>query len=78
MVERIGQARFFTNAPNTPRGLFRARTSVEPRIALVLGSGLGGFADDFEDAVGIPYQEIPGFRAFNGTRSCGTARDWQS
>jgi purine-nucleoside phosphorylase len=27
----------------------------------VLGSGLGGFADDFEEAVGIPYEEIPGF-----------------
>ena len=35
--------------------------SVEPRIAIVLGSGLGGFADDFEDAVRIPYEEIPGF-----------------
>jgi len=34
---------------------------VEPRIAIVLGSGLGGFADDFEDAVAVPYSEIPGF-----------------
>ena len=33
----------------------------EPRIAIVLGSGLGGFADDFEDAVRIPYDQIPGF-----------------
>jgi purine-nucleoside phosphorylase len=39
----------------------RARSSASSRIALVLGSGLGGFADDFADAVGIPYQEIPGF-----------------
>lgn len=39
----------------------RARTSLEPRVAIVLGSGLGGFADEFEDAVGIPYAEIPGF-----------------
>jgi purine-nucleoside phosphorylase len=39
----------------------RARTTEQPRVALVLGSGLGGFADDFEDAVAIPYQEIPGF-----------------
>ena len=29
-------------------------------VALVLGSGLGGFADDFEDSIAIPYQEIPG------------------
>ena len=41
--------------------VIRSRISVEPRIALVLGSGLGGFADDFEEAVGIPYEEIPGF-----------------
>jgi inosine guanosine and xanthosine phosphorylase family len=26
-----------------------------------LGSGLGGFADDFDEPVGIPYEEIPGF-----------------
>ncbi|HKG47747.1 MAG TPA: purine-nucleoside phosphorylase [Pyrinomonadaceae bacterium] len=41
--------------------VIRARISVEPRIAVVLGSGLGGFADDFEEAVSIPYEEIPGF-----------------
>ena len=41
--------------------VIRSRISVEPRIALVLGSGLGSFADDFEESVGIPYEEIPGF-----------------
>lgn len=41
--------------------IIRSRISVEPRIAIVLGSGLGGFADDFDDAVGIPYEDIPGF-----------------
>jgi purine-nucleoside phosphorylase len=35
---------------------------MEPRIAIVLGSGLGAFADEFDDAVGIPYPEIPGFK----------------
>jgi purine-nucleoside phosphorylase len=39
----------------------RARTNVGSRVALVLGSGLGGFADDFGDATAIPYQDIPGF-----------------
>ena len=29
--------------------------------AIVLGSGLGAFADDLQDAVRIPYEEIPGF-----------------
>lgn len=41
--------------------VIRSRTSETPRVAIVLGSGLGAFADDFEDAVGIPYEEIPGF-----------------
>ncbi|HEY6661173.1 MAG TPA: purine-nucleoside phosphorylase [Pyrinomonadaceae bacterium] len=41
--------------------IIRARINVDPRIAIVLGSGLGGFADDFEEAVAIPYEEIPGF-----------------
>jgi purine-nucleoside phosphorylase len=39
----------------------RARTSEDVRLALVLGSGLGAFADDVEDAVSVPYEEIPGF-----------------
>jgi purine-nucleoside phosphorylase len=33
----------------------------QPRTALVLGSGLGAFADELEDARQIPYEEIPGF-----------------
>ena len=41
--------------------LIRSRTSLEPQVALVLGSGLGGFADEFSEAVAIPYGEIPGF-----------------
>lgn len=41
--------------------IIRSRTKLEPRIAIVLGSGLGGFADEFEEPVGIPYEEIPGF-----------------
>jgi purine-nucleoside phosphorylase len=41
--------------------IIRARVGEEPRVALVLGSGLGAFADDLEDAVAIPYEEIPGF-----------------
>jgi len=32
-----------------------------PRAALVLGSGLGEVADAVEDAVRIPYGELPGF-----------------
>src|ERR671939_1793987 len=39
----------------------RARFDEEVRVALVLGSGLGAFADDLEESVAIPYEEIPGF-----------------
>jgi purine-nucleoside phosphorylase len=41
--------------------LILSRTSLRPQIALVLGSGLGGFADSLTDAVRIPYAEIPAF-----------------
>lgn len=39
----------------------RARISLRPTIGLVLGSGLGGYADTLEEAVRIPYSEIPNF-----------------
>ena len=38
-----------------------ARTKLRPRIALVLGSGLGAFGDSLASAVRIPYEKIPGF-----------------
>jgi xanthosine phosphorylase len=33
-----------------------------PRAGLVLGSGLGALVDELEDAVTVPYADIPGFR----------------
>lgn len=39
----------------------RARTGQPVEIGLVLGSGLGGLADELEAAVRIPYTDIPGF-----------------
>jgi len=41
--------------------LLRSRIPFIPEIALVLGSGLGDFADTLEDTVRIPYAQIPGF-----------------
>jgi purine-nucleoside phosphorylase len=38
-----------------------ARTTERPNTAIILGSGLGAFADEFINATAIPYQEIPGF-----------------
>jgi purine-nucleoside phosphorylase len=37
------------------------KTKLRPKIALVLGSGLGAFADEFKNAVRIPYAKIPHF-----------------
>src|SRR5687768_16649236 len=34
-----------------------------PRAGIVLGSGLGGYADEVEGALTIPYAELPGFPA---------------
>ena len=39
--------------------LIRLRTSATAAIGVVLGSGLGGFADDLDGAVAIPYSDIP-------------------
>ncbi len=38
-----------------------ARTKLRPRIGIVLGSGLGGFADELTAATHIPYARIPKF-----------------
>ena len=38
-----------------------SQTEIRPQIGLVLGSGLGSFADDLTDAVRIPYTHIPTF-----------------
>ncbi|MCL2563701.1 MAG: purine-nucleoside phosphorylase [Oscillospiraceae bacterium] len=36
---------------------------LKPQVGLILGSGLGAYADDLENPVCIPYSEIPGFHA---------------
>ena len=41
--------------------LIRARTPLRPKIGLILGSGLGAFADSLTDATRVPYADIPTF-----------------
>ena len=41
--------------------MIRARVKVDPSVAIVLGSGLGAFADELKDSNAIRYDEIPGF-----------------
>lgn len=39
----------------------RERTAAQPNVAVVLGSGLGAFANELTDRAEIPYAEIPGW-----------------
>jgi purine-nucleoside phosphorylase len=48
----------FTSATRTAE-FIHSKTKLRPRIALVLGSGLGAFADEFTNATKIPYAKIP-------------------
>ena len=50
----------FANAESAAKFLF-SQSSLRPKIGLVLGSGLGGFADDLADATRVPYANIPFF-----------------
>lgn len=43
------------------KSYIEARTAVRPAIAVVLGSGLGAFADELTGRVELPYSEIPGW-----------------
>jgi purine-nucleoside phosphorylase len=46
--------------------------ALRPQVAVVLGSGLGGFADELEDAVELPYGEIPGWPLSTAVGHAGT------
>ena len=39
----------------------REHTPLVPEVGIVLGSGLGGLADDLEDPVAIPFADLPGW-----------------
>ena len=41
----------------------RERSPLVPEVGIVLGSGLGGLADELEDAVAVPFAELPGWPA---------------
>src|SRR5258706_6654296 len=51
---------FYERAQEAAR-LIRSRTDVKVSVAIILGSGLGAFAEDLTDATAIRYDEIPGF-----------------
>jgi purine-nucleoside phosphorylase len=41
----------------------RRRSPLVPRLGIVLGSGLGGLADDLTEPVAVPFSELPGWPA---------------
>ncbi len=60
MTEELSNATLYERAEHAARTI-RALWGEEVRTALVLGSGLGAFADELQQAVAVPYEEIPGF-----------------
>jgi xanthosine phosphorylase len=48
--------------PDQAAAQIRAKfPAFKPRIGIVLGSGLGGFADQLEERAAIAYRDLPGF-----------------
>jgi purine-nucleoside phosphorylase len=45
----------------TATHVIRKRSSVSPDVAIILGTGLGGLAEQVDVEASIPYEEIPGF-----------------
>ena len=46
---------------NETVSFIKERINNIPKIAIILGSGLGSLADDIEEKITIPYKEIPNF-----------------
>jgi purine-nucleoside phosphorylase len=42
-------------------GFLSEQSPLRPKIGVVLGSGLGGFADGLSSAIRVPYSQIPSF-----------------
>ena len=49
----------------------RSRVDFQPEIALVLGSGLGAFAEQLTDTQVLRYSDIPGFPVSTVAGACG-------
>src|SRR5436309_5872678 len=60
MATELSPAKLYERAEKAAR-LIRARTDAGMPVAIVLGSGLGAFADELTDSTSIRYDEIPSF-----------------
>lgn len=54
-------SRYGARAATRAAAAIRAKLRVTPRVAIVLGSGLGGIASAIEKPKRIPYRSVPGF-----------------
>jgi len=59
LAERVSTS-LYERAEKAAR-VIREKTKTDVPVAIVLGSGLGGFADGLTDATAVPYDQIPGF-----------------
>lgn len=55
------QQAHYENIRHSAAKITAALGSLKPRIAVILGSGLGGLADKVERPVVLPYRDLPGF-----------------
>jgi len=53
------------------KAYLESRTALRPRIAVVLGSGLGGFAEELSERLDISYSEIPHWPASTAVGHAG-------
>lgn len=58
----------------------RARWSGQPKVGIILGTGLGGFSEEIQSEAAIPYGEIPHFpestvESHTGRLVCGKLAD---
>jgi purine-nucleoside phosphorylase len=60
--KKVGSRVSEFEAANKAAKFILSKTKLRPKLALVLGSGLGAFADELTDATKIPYAKIPGFQ----------------
>jgi len=59
LAERVSTS-LYERAEKAAR-VIREKTKTDVPVAIVLGSGLGGFADGLTGATAVPYDQIPGF-----------------
>ena len=70
-VETVSVPDQFASAEAAAR-FIETRAALLPRIAVVLGSGLGGFADELANSTPIPYSDIFGFPRSTAIGHAGT------